>query len=199
MGWPLLTRRVQNDHGPPLLGLRARVRWGRTWVTCREHCEESGINVHQPDRTRRILIEGLRVDEMLALPDEHVTFDTKSTKRLLQVTEGQHRRCITALLARLCRHGIRPERQLSDDKLLSAAMERYGRIDPDVWFGRASLLVGSSVIPVAFASQVFACSSRALPSPVERSGRSCGRAHTGSVLRQTAATTLRLGAEHACS
>ena len=28
--------------------------------------------MQQPDRTRRILIEGLTVDEMLALPDEHV-------------------------------------------------------------------------------------------------------------------------------
>ena len=28
--------------------------------------------MQQPDRTREILIEGLTVDEMLALPDEHV-------------------------------------------------------------------------------------------------------------------------------
>lgn len=39
---------------------------------CREHCEERGISVQQPDRTPRILIEGLTADEMLALPDEHV-------------------------------------------------------------------------------------------------------------------------------
>ncbi|XUM22031.1 hypothetical protein ACRAVF_33485 [Bradyrhizobium oligotrophicum S58] len=35
--------------------------------------EENRISATQPDRTRRILIEGLTVDEILALPDEHVS------------------------------------------------------------------------------------------------------------------------------